>query len=258
MKGLLELLISNFWLFLIYQINFDPKTRVVRFMEKDPLPNNMTKFFKKHGVSMSKEEKTLFQNFAHCCKDYIIFLDIKYYLETSEDTATKIVQQLLYMTHKFHKKMEIANFFMCFMAPAENDGQFVLKFTQLMFDYYQMQQFHEIERAIELINKHTEAITTWYEQTPAMTQVFSELDRQYTVRWSTKEVLAFHYSNTKERYLELAKKEQEKMIQYLEPPPPKKEEEPTESNFDRLSDDDEIDYDYGLRNLVLCSAEPHQ
>jgi hypothetical protein len=257
MEDLLKLLISNFWIFLIYQIKFDQKTDTIKFMEKKPLPKDMTDFFKRHGVSMSKEERKLLQNFAHCCENYIMFEAMKTYLEETKDSKTEIVRQLLYMSHKLHKKMEAGIFFACFMASAENDGQYALSFNNLLFDYFQKQQLQEIELAIEVITKHNDQIAGWYEQTPVMIKVFSPLDKKYMERFS-EEHHAFHYSNTKERYLVQAKKEQEQMLQYLKPPPPKKEEEPTKSNFDRWSDDDEIEYETLDRYLVLCSAEPHQ
>lgn len=258
MKALLQLLKPNDWIFLIYQISCDQKTGDIEFGKKNPLPKNMTDFFKTHGVSMSKEERKLLQNFAQICNDWIVYQDMKLYLETTEDNETVILRQLLYMTHKLHKSMDVVDFFMYFMDPTKNEEHYAQKFNKIAFDYFQEKRLHEIERAIELIIKYTEAIAAWYEQTSVMTQVFLPLDKKY-MEWFPEKKHAFLYSKAKEEYREKALREQEKINQYLKPPQPKTEYEPTEWErhcWSDYSDGEEDGPEW--RDQELCSAEPHQ
>lgn len=252
-----NLLVESKWLWLIYQITFDKNTGCVEFREDNPLPKNLTDFFKSISVSISKENRTLLKDFAKIYNDYRIYQEMIAYLRTTSDNETAIVQQLLRMSCNFQNKtMNPAEFVACFMEPTKNDGHYALTFNEVMFNCFQEKQLHEIMRALELINKHSEAIAAWYEQTSVMTEVFLPLDKQY-IEWFSKKYHAFHYANRKKEYLEKAMKEQEEMIHYLEPPPPYTKESLPECHRDWLSEsDDEPEPEW--RDQELCSANPHQ
>lgn len=224
MKNLLNLLKSNIWLFLIYQIKFDLETGHIQFMKNNPLPNGMTSFFKRDDLSMSKEEKKLFQNFAQICKDYIRFVQIKSYLENTKDDKTEILKKLLFMTNKLYKKLDARDFFACFINHTQTDGQIALKFNAVMFNYFHDEHLREIVKAIELITNSTKAIEAWYERTSNIIHVFLPEGKV----WFSEKDYALFYSKKKKQYLEEAAKERDKIVCYLEPPPPKTKDEPTE------------------------------
>ena len=81
MENLLNLLLSNVWLWLIYQITFNSKTGQIEFRKDNPLPPDMAKFLKKSGVAISKEEKKALKIFHLLCNDYLIFCEMFNFLQ---------------------------------------------------------------------------------------------------------------------------------------------------------------------------------
>ena len=254
------ILTANLLFWLVYQVKINKLTGKLEFTHNKKLLKDLKNFLRKQPHVLERELCQI-KKFINLCHDYQIIQEMKEYIRTTEDDKMNMQAFFAHMIDKLKcNKYGIENFLLCFTETSSIDGCLHFSPKLIREDYYMFEHMYGkqlliINEIIAFFNKHEKKFQEWYEQTPAMIDVFSPDDRKYIEWWSSKENYAFYYSKMKERYLVKTREEQEKTVKYLEPPLEKTEDKPTEWSDDSGTEEE---YDgYRWRDRDLCSKEPH-